>query len=91
MTSLAFILGVAPLVIATGAGAEMRQSLGTAVFGGMLGVTGFGLIFTPAFYTLMQWIGATRSKAPSPSGEPRKYGDGSQNVALEAASPPADL
>ena len=44
MTSLAFILGVAPLVVATGAGAEMRQSLGTAVFGGMLGVTGFGLL-----------------------------------------------
>jgi hydrophobe/amphiphile efflux-1 (HAE1) family protein len=64
MTSLAFILGVAPLVVATGAGAEMRQSLGTAVFGGMLGVTGFGLIFTPAFYTLMQRIGAGRSRAP---------------------------
>ena len=68
MTSLAFILGVAPLVVATGAGAEMRQSLGTAVFGGMLGVTGFGLIFTPAFYTLMQRIGASRSRTPS---EPR--------------------
>jgi multidrug efflux pump subunit AcrB len=54
MTSLAFLLGVAPLVAATGAGAEMRQSLGTAVFGGMLGVTAFGLIFTPAFYTLVQ-------------------------------------
>ena len=54
MTSLAFLLGVAPLVVATGAGAEMRQSLGTAVFGGMLGVTAFGLIFTPAFYTLVQ-------------------------------------
>jgi multidrug efflux pump len=54
MTSLAFLLGVAPLVVATGAGAEMRQSLGTAVFGGMLGVTSFGLIFTPAFYTLVQ-------------------------------------
>ena len=65
MTSLAFILGVAPLVVATGAGAEMRQSLGTAVFGGMLGVTGFGLIFTPAFYTLMQRIGAGRSRAPA--------------------------
>ena len=60
MTSLAFILGVAPLVVATGAGAEMRQSLGTAVFAGMLGVTGFGLIFTPAFYTLMQRIGIAR-------------------------------
>jgi hydrophobe/amphiphile efflux-1 (HAE1) family protein len=64
MTSLAFILGVAPLVVATGAGAEMRQSLGTAVFAGMLGVTGFGLIFTPAFYTLTQRIGAARGRAP---------------------------
>jgi len=54
MTSLAFLLGVAPLVVATGAGAELRQSLGTAVFSGMLGVTAFGLIFTPAFYTLVQ-------------------------------------
>ena len=60
MTSLAFMLGVAPLVVATGAGAEMRQSLGTAVFGGMLGVTAFGLIFTPAFYTLVQRTGPTR-------------------------------
>jgi hydrophobe/amphiphile efflux-1 (HAE1) family protein len=58
MTSLAFVLGVAPLVVATGAGAEMRQSLGTAVFGGMLGVTAFGLIFTPAFYTLAQRVGS---------------------------------
>jgi hydrophobe/amphiphile efflux-1 (HAE1) family protein len=57
MTSLAFILGVVPLVVATGAGAEMRQSLGTAVFGGMLGVTGFGLLFTPAFFTLTQRFG----------------------------------
>jgi multidrug efflux pump subunit AcrB len=65
MTSLAFILGVAPLVVATGAGAEMRQSLGTAVFGGMLGVTGFGLLFTPAFYTLVQRIGSNRERASS--------------------------
>jgi hydrophobe/amphiphile efflux-1 (HAE1) family protein len=65
MTSLAFILGVAPLVVATGAGAEMRQSLGTAVFGGMLGVTGFGLVFTPAFYTLVQRIGVTRRRGSS--------------------------
>jgi hydrophobe/amphiphile efflux-1 (HAE1) family protein len=60
MTSFAFVLGVAPLVVATGAGAEMRQSLGTAVFGGMLGVTAFGLIFTPAFYTIMQRTGLAR-------------------------------
>ena len=52
MTSLAFILGVLPLAVATGAGAELRQALGTAVFFGMLGVTIFGLIFTPAFYVL---------------------------------------
>lgn len=50
MTSFAFILGVVPLITATGAGAEMRQALGTAVFFGMLGVTIFGLLFTPVFY-----------------------------------------
>ena len=54
MTSFAFILGVFPLAVATGAGAEMRQSLGTAVFAGMLGVTIFGLLFTPAFYTYIR-------------------------------------
>ena len=54
MTSFSFILGVAPLAVATGAGAEMRQSLGTAVLFGMLGVTGFGLLFTPAFYTFVR-------------------------------------
>jgi HAE1 family hydrophobic/amphiphilic exporter-1 len=50
MTSFAFIMGVVPLALATGAGAEMRQSLGTAMFFGMLGVTFFGLLFTPVFY-----------------------------------------
>jgi multidrug efflux pump subunit AcrB len=54
MTSFAFILGVFPLAVATGAGSEMRQSLGTAVFCGMLGVTIFGLLFTPAFYTFIR-------------------------------------
>ncbi len=57
MTSFAFILGVVPLVIATGAGAEMRQDLGTAVFAGMIGVTVFGLVFTPIFYVFTRWIG----------------------------------
>ena len=52
MTSFAFILGVVPLAIATGAGAEMRQALGVTVFSGMLGVTFFGLIFTPIFYIM---------------------------------------
>ena len=54
MTSFAFILGVAPLAVATGAGAEMRQSLGTAVLFGMIGVTCFGLLFTPAFFTFIR-------------------------------------
>lgn len=52
MTSLAFILGVVPLVLATGAGAEMRKAIGVTVFSGMIGVTFFGLIFTPVFYVL---------------------------------------
>jgi hydrophobe/amphiphile efflux-1 (HAE1) family protein len=63
MTSFAFILGVAPLVVATGAGSEMRQSLGTAVFSGMLGVTGFGLLFTPVFYVLVRRIGGKERPA----------------------------
>ena len=58
MTSFAFILGVLPLARAQGAGAEMRQSLGTAVFAGMLGVTFFGLVFTPTFYVLVRWVSA---------------------------------
>jgi len=56
MTSLAFIFGVVPLVIATGAGAELRQALGTAVFSGMIGVTVFGLLFTPTFYVVCRWL-----------------------------------
>jgi hydrophobe/amphiphile efflux-1 (HAE1) family protein len=62
MTSFAFILGVAPLVVATGAGSEMRQSLGTTVFAGMLGVTAFGLLFTPAFYTVVRKFGRKRKQ-----------------------------
>jgi len=57
MTSFAFIFGVLPLAIAVGPGAEMRQSLGTAVVFGMLGVTFFGLVFTPLFYVLMRGLG----------------------------------
>jgi len=57
MTSIAFILGVVPLVVAEGAGAEMRQSLGVAVFSGMLGVTLFGIFLTPVFYYVIQWFG----------------------------------
>ena len=69
MTSFAFILGVVPLMIAEGAGAEMRQSLGTAVFSGMLGVTFFGLIFTPVFYTVMRKF-ARKRQPPQPVATP---------------------
>ncbi len=54
MASLAFILGVVPLVVAEGAGAEMRRTLGTAVFSGMLGVTLFGIFLTPVFFYVIQ-------------------------------------
>ena len=57
MTSFAFILGAVPLVIASGPGAELRQALGTAVFSGMIGVTAFGLIFTPVFYVVARRLG----------------------------------
>src|SRR6202044_2750820 len=60
MTSLAFIFGVAPLVLATGAGAEMRQSLGIAVFAGMIGVTLFGIFLTPAFFFALSWLADRR-------------------------------
>ena len=70
MTSFAFILGVVPLAIATGAGAEMRQSLGTAVFFGMLGVTLFGLVFTPVFYVAVRGLFARpRRERPAPVAE----------------------
>jgi multidrug efflux pump subunit AcrB len=65
MTSLAFIFGVIPLVWAVGAGAELRQGLGTAVFSGMIGVTLFGLIFTPVFYVVTRWpLRLARRRAP---------------------------
>ena len=60
MTSFAFILGVFPLVAASGAGAEMRRSLGISVFSGMLGVTFFGILLTPVFFYVIQGLGETR-------------------------------
>jgi multidrug efflux pump subunit AcrB len=62
MTSFAFILGAVPLVLATGAGAELRQALGTAVFFGMAGVTAFGLLFTPTFYVVCRRLGDRLSR-----------------------------
>ncbi|MBS0240731.1 MAG: multidrug efflux RND transporter permease subunit [Proteobacteria bacterium] len=70
MTSLAFILGVVPLVWATGAGAELRQTLGTAVFSGMIGVTLFGLIFTPTFYVVCRWLARLGAKSETPASQP---------------------
>jgi multidrug efflux pump len=60
MTSLAFIMGVVPLVVSTGAGAEMRAAMGVAVFSGMIGVTAFGLFFTPLFYVLVRRLTGNR-------------------------------
>jgi multidrug efflux pump len=64
MTSFAFILGVVPLVVGKGAGAEMRQSLGTAVFSGMIGVTFFGVVLTPVFYYALMYFAAKAKKEP---------------------------
>jgi predicted RND superfamily exporter protein len=67
MTSLAFIMGVLPLVTASGAGAEMRQAMGIAVFSGMIGATGFGLFLTPVFYVLLRtaekWVASEPQRA----------------------------
>jgi HAE1 family hydrophobic/amphiphilic exporter-1 len=70
MTSFAFIFGVVPLVIASGAGAEMRQALGTAVFFGMIGVTLFGLLLTPVFYVSMRWLVARGAGRHTISSDP---------------------
>lgn len=81
MTSFAFILGVVPLVIASGAGFEMRQALGTAVFFGMLGVTIFGLFLTPAFYVMCRSLAGRGKKDTEASGD-EADGDSSSGGAL---------
>jgi Cu/Ag efflux pump CusA len=81
MTSFAFILGVVPLVLAKGAGAEMRTALGIAVFSGMLGVTLFGIFLTPVFYVVIRWL-VERSETSKPKEEPVP---GLQAVAADAA------
>ena len=63
MTSLAFIMGVVPLVFSSGAGAEMRHAMGVAVFSGMIGVTFFGLMLTPVFYVLVRKFSGKKVKA----------------------------
>src|ERR1700730_4239183 len=70
MTSMAFILGVVPLMLSEGAGAEMRRTLGTAVFAGMLGVTAFGTFLTPGFFYVIQWFKDRREVAlPEVNGQ----------------------
>jgi len=66
MTSLAFILGVVPLALAVGAGAEMRSALGIAVFSGMLGVTLFGIFLTPVFYYVIVRMFGSKPARPAP-------------------------
>jgi multidrug efflux pump len=63
MTSLAFIMGVVPLVTSSGAGSEMRRAMGVAVFSGMLGVTLFGLLLTPVFYVALRKLSRRRQRA----------------------------
>ena len=86
MTSLAFILGVVPLVLSEGAGSEMRRALGTAVFGGMLGVTLFGIFLTPVFYYVIQWINDSIS---GDHGTPQAPPDYHANGQVEPAEEPS--
>jgi multidrug efflux pump subunit AcrB len=67
MTSIAFIAGVFPLVVSTGAGSEMRQAMGVAVFAGMIGVTIFGLFLTPIFYVVLEKLGVRKGKSKVPA------------------------
>jgi multidrug efflux pump len=86
MTSLAFIMGVVPLVYATGAGSEMRQAMGIAVFAGMIGVTAFGIFLTPVFYVLLR--GLTGNRPLKQHGHSTIEDHGTQPVS--AARPLAD-
>jgi multidrug efflux pump len=65
MTSLAFIMGVVPLIFSSGAGSEMRHAMGVAVFSGMLGVTFFGLFLTPVFYVVIRALVLRRKQEPA--------------------------
>jgi multidrug efflux pump len=86
MTSFAFILGVVPLMMAHGAGAEMRRTLGTAVFSGMLGVTFFGIFLTPVFYYVIQWF-IERNAPPKEEVEARSHADAADQLHGHATAP----
>jgi multidrug efflux pump len=88
MTSFAFILGVVPLVLGTGAGAEMRRSLGTAVFSGMIGVTFFGVVLTPVFYAFLMWL--THREKPRPAAVAVPTHVDKEPVAMPSAPSKAD-
>ncbi|GAA4257396.1 efflux RND transporter permease subunit [Azospirillum formosense] len=76
MTSIAFIMGVVPLVTSTGAGSEMRHAMGVAVFAGMIGVTLFGLLLTPVFYVLLRTMVGAGKPAAVPTGPALAHGHG---------------
>jgi multidrug efflux pump len=93
MTSFAFIGGVFPLVVATGAGAEMRQSLGTAVFSGMIGVALFGIFLTPVFYFVLMRFGSRELADTAPVPQTTAAlgdGEGRPRAPAEAAPPPRE-
>jgi HAE1 family hydrophobic/amphiphilic exporter-1 len=75
MTSFAFILGVLPLVLATGAGAAARRSIGIAVFGGMIASTCLVVVFVPSFYVIMQRLEERRKRKPAPEAAPPRQPD----------------
>jgi len=88
MTSFAFIMGVFPLVIAEGAGAEMRQSLGTAVFAGMIGVTFFGVFLTPVFFYAIMYFGSKQKPSPLSAEKGKELED---NLQVDGVKPPAGV
>jgi hypothetical protein len=88
MTSLAFIFGVYPLVIATGAGWEMRRSLGVAVLSGMIGVTLFGIFLTPVFYYALTGLRGERKPKGPPESGPLPDGEHKAPAASEAVISP---
>jgi multidrug efflux pump subunit AcrB len=88
MTSFAFIFGVYPLVIATGAGWEMRRSLGIAVLSGMIGVTLFGIFLTPVFYYVLTRFAGEKKPAGPPASGPLPDGERKAPAAPKAAISP---
>jgi hypothetical protein len=98
MTSFAFVLGVVPLVVARGAGAEMRRTLGVAVFSGMLGVTLFGIFLTPVFFYVVRGLAGRRTvparpalakgpAAPPPNGVPAGLPDSPEDTRIKGEEP----